>query len=360
IGKGKTSQQLQNVEKPFFIKLVTGLQPGSSVPSVICNLNAELSEIDVVCRTADCWSAVNKTFMGITIHCSCMPKGHTLMMCWEKQTNVYKKFKIQNKIVCTMTDNAANFVKAFNCFLENVAIDAEPTVNTDEENDEGSASSENSDEEDGIEPVLLSVAYTLNLIARDTEMVTDRQYTTLSRPVFSKASALWNRCIKPTATQGLIACRPVIQKMTQSLPTRLECMLDKREHILAAILLPAFKLDWVEDEVKHLQYRAMLKQEFQSVHLADDSDQSQSCVDLDKKSTATSFFKFNRLKKLFIMYNTALPTSAPVERLFSTGGQIFRPRRNRLGDANFEKQLILNANKKVHKADRNAFIGEVT
>ena len=50
------------------------------------------------------------------------------------------------------------------------------------------------------------------------------------------------------------------------------------------------------------------------------------------------------LRKLFVKLNNALPASAACERLFITAGLIFTPKRARIGDANFEQQLLLKLN----------------
>jgi len=55
---------------------------------------------------------------------------------------------------------------------------------------------------------------------------------------------------------------------------------------------------------------------------------------------------FPAVCKLSLRVNTALPASAACERLFSTAGLIFSPRRARIDSNNFENQLLLKLNKR--------------
>ena len=50
------------------------------------------------------------------------------------------------------------------------------------------------------------------------------------------------------------------------------------------------------------------------------------------------------IKMLFIKYNYILPSSAPVERIFSIATNINKPKCNKLNDTNFELLVLLKAN----------------
>ena len=62
------------------------------------------------------------------------------------------------------------------------------------------------------------------------------------------------------------------------------------------------------------------------------------------KSIDANSFDDEGLKKLFIQYNTTLPSSAAVERLFSLGKDILKLKRCKLNDEHIEMLAFLKDN----------------
>ena len=179
------------------------------------------------------------------------------------------------------------------------------------------------------------------------------------------------RALKPTVK----LTGPLIDAILSALGTRFAAYSDRSELIIASMTLPQFRLRCLDEPKKaaahSLMYEYATAVQQQTATTSQDTDNvsgsasreddffcfeaqpaentdARTEVDMFLADTSRDIHCLNRypvIQKLFLQYNTALPSSAPVERLFSLEGQILTPRRNRLTPAHFERQLILRANK---------------
>lgn len=162
----------------------------------------------------------------------------------------------------------------------------------------------------------------------------------------------------------------------------LDISLDNTDAILAAISHPYFKMRWIPqdrfDQLKNLFVEKTCAQLvtssrvlvqplqahevqsnvdefflFEPIVRNDQSQESQEiatrqeCIDYLKDTSVNIdiLHKYPAVKNLFIKFNTPLPSSGPVERLFNYSNMILSPNRLRLSDHNFEMLTLLKVNK---------------
>jgi len=65
----------------------------------------------------------------------------------------------------------------------------------------------------------------------------------------------------------------------------------------------------------------------------------------DKDKNIKALDNHPLIKNMFMRYNTTIPSSAPVERLFSLAGMTLTPKRSSLSDKTFERLVFIRANK---------------
>ncbi|KAG0711844.1 hypothetical protein GWK47_019736 [Chionoecetes opilio] len=94
------------------------------------------------------------------------------------------------------------------------------------------------------------------------------------------------------------------------------------------------------------QWRSMRRSA--PTHFSELCDQTQADQEDDRgKGHQKELLAWKRSKEwvtLFIKYNTGIPSSAAVERLFSTAGDVLRPKRACLSEDNFEYLVFLKGN----------------
>jgi len=161
----------------------------------------------------------------------------------------------------------------------------------------------------------------------------------------------------------------------QAIKTRFSSILDSDEALIAAVTLPKFKLRWLRDETRKDNIKMILAAQCRALTIEipqkgplqspesrdhendffafpeDENQHDDQAITVDveiceylKSANMGNLHDFPRILKIFLKANTATPSSAPVERLFSIGSLILTPKRNRLTDQRFEKLLLLRYN----------------
>jgi hypothetical protein len=184
-----------------------------------------------------------------------------------------------------------------------------------------------------------------------------------------------------TKINNLKFCAALLEEVTRGLEKRFANMFalkkSENEAIIAACCHPLLKMRWLPVTADRDRVQTLFLNAAKSLSLAltpsapltpRDGDSSDDCfeflesdepvptssnsVDLevlhflsDTRVNIDMLNTYPAVMKVFLRYNVILPSSAPVERLFSFAGMINSPNRRRLNDELFEMLVVLKQNK---------------
>ncbi|XP_072562952.1 uncharacterized protein [Paramormyrops kingsleyae] len=317
-------QPFSVVEKDEFKDLIHDLQPNSTVRSrsTICtkieeaaggmkkSVTEAMSRVEYICTTTDCWSSRRRSFIVERI----------LKIMKEKGDGVFRNLCVEFKIPM--------FTPAEKAFLGEYVTAMAP------------------------------VAKAINILQGETNVHMGWLLPTLNVMV-SKLKR---------AKISMKLCKSLVDAILEGVNKRFGDMLNNPELIAAAILLPKFKTYWTTDDaILNLGLDFIKGNMEENSQLTSDSTSSeeedffkplktsraqQGPAVLDGYLTYAGddmgvLKTFPSLLKLSLRLNTPLPASAACERLFSSAGLIFRPKRARVSSKNFENQLLLKLNKNI-------------
>ena len=184
-------------------------------------------------------------------------------------------------------------------------------------------------------------------------------------------------------TKNLQYCRPLVDALLSGISKRFDNLQEDLECHLAAAFHPKFRLMWLEkyDQKKMCSVKSAMEKVVEEALKEEDHDDSiasstddegldffNSITKTPEKHKKSVKVKAKNLVKnwleasskdvtneaaflgekiysdLFLKYNTSIPSSAAVERLFSIGKDILRAKRASLSDSNFEMLIFMKGN----------------
>ena len=309
---------LSTVEQMEFKDLVTGLNPritvmsrrtlgrriDDAVAAKLLAIKADMKAQHHVCTTADIWSTKARSYMGVTAHwidvtnlercsvalaCRRFRGSHTYNRIAEVLDEIHNDFALTHeKIVATISDNGANFVKAFREFNIKMIHNTEANEEDDDDPDDALNFITIGDDEntaaDGLQDSPVNVesaeqhtivlpnhlrcgSHTLSLVATTdakNALMNSAAFKRLNNSTMAKCSALWNASGRPQAAEEIDnICH---RQLSSPCPTRwnslFDCitvLLELREtlaQLMPTLGLPLFK----EIELEFLaEYHETLK-----------------------------------------------------------------------------------------------------